>query len=99
MNDKLDAFKWLEDWYRGNCDGDWEHGSGVKISTVDNPGWYVEISLIDTDLESKKFNSFQIERSESDWIYCEVKNGVYIGAGGTMNLIEIIEVFQEWAIH
>jgi len=36
--------------YRGQCDGDWEHSYGVKIETLDNPGWLVTIDLTDTTL-------------------------------------------------
>lgn len=23
--------KWLEKWYKDNCDGDWEHFYGIRI--------------------------------------------------------------------
>ena len=36
---------WLERWYQAQCDGDWEHHSGVTIETLDNPGWLVKIDL------------------------------------------------------
>jgi hypothetical protein len=39
---------WLAEWYIKNCNGDWEHQYGVKIETLDNPGWHVEIDLIGT---------------------------------------------------
>jgi hypothetical protein len=38
----------LEKWYSGQCNGEWEHGSGVHISTIDNPGWSASIGLHDT---------------------------------------------------
>lgn len=37
--------KWLENWYSSNCDGDWEHGYGIRIETLDNPVWAVRINL------------------------------------------------------
>jgi len=30
-------------WYEGHCDGDWEHGFGPEIETIDNPGWRLKI--------------------------------------------------------
>jgi hypothetical protein len=30
---------WLEQWYYDQCDGDWEHAYGIRIGTLDNPGW------------------------------------------------------------
>ena len=35
----------LENWYFSNCNEDWEHQFGVKIDTLVNPGWRVEIDL------------------------------------------------------
>ena len=42
------AFSLLSDWYESNCNDDWEHGYGVKIETLDNPGWLVQIDLFGT---------------------------------------------------
>lgn len=47
--------QWIQEWYKSNCDGYWEHMYGVKIDTLDNPGWIVHIDLIDTPLEQKEF--------------------------------------------
>jgi hypothetical protein len=43
----------LEEWYAARCDGDWEHSWGVKIDTLDNPGWTISINLNDTRAESR----------------------------------------------
>jgi hypothetical protein len=45
----------LEDWYHAQCNGDWEHGLGVKIETLDNPGWLLMVDLEDTSLEEVSF--------------------------------------------
>jgi hypothetical protein len=68
----MDVFKWLQVWYMQNCDGDWEHCYGVKIGTLDSPGWYIDIDLIDTNLEDKVFETTSMERSENDWVYCHL---------------------------
>lgn len=39
----------LAAWFAKQCNGDWEHSHGIKISTTDNPGWMVEISLTGTN--------------------------------------------------
>ena len=49
--------KWLEEWYNGNCDGDWQHEYGIKIETVDNPG-SIKIALSYTPIESLGSTSF-----------------------------------------
>ena len=35
----------LEKWFAENCNGDWEHQGGLKIGTLDNPGWMVRLDL------------------------------------------------------
>ncbi len=48
-------FLWLLKWYCKHCNGDWEHGTGIHIDTLDNPGWSIKINLEDTELEDKIF--------------------------------------------
>ncbi|UNK19705.1 immunity 53 family protein [Paenibacillus sp. N3/727] len=93
----MDTLQWVQNWYYQNCNGDWEHTYGVKIDTVDNPGWSVEINLADTCLENEHFESIEIERDEEDWYYCIVRDGVFSGAGGAKNLEEILNCFRQWA--
>lgn len=49
--------EWLMNWYVRKCNNDWEHSFGVKIDTLDNPGWTVEIDLRETCLEGCPFES------------------------------------------
>ena len=53
MNDN--PISWLQNWYTTQCDGDWEHDYGITIGTLDNPGWYVVINLVETPLEAAAF--------------------------------------------
>lgn len=50
----MDMTEWLIDWYRSECNGDWEHAYGIQIDTIDNPGWSLKIDLLETSLEGKK---------------------------------------------
>lgn len=93
----MNTLKWLQNWYYENCNGNWEHSYGVKIDTVDNPGWSVEINLAETYLEHTPFDSIEEERSDEDWFYCNVRDGVFHGAGGATNLEEILIHFKNWA--
>ncbi|CCB91984.1 putative uncharacterized protein [Waddlia chondrophila 2032/99] len=87
---------WLINWYKNQCDGDWEHCYGVRISSLDNPGWRLSVSLGETGLESKKFIDIEIERTESDWVHCFIKNRSFEAACGVSNLMEAIEIFRKW---
>lgn len=89
----------LQDWYRSQCDEDWEHSYGVKINTLDNPGWIVQVDLADTELEDRDFVAIERGDSEadSDWIHCKVESRAFVGTGGSGNLAEILDTFLRWA--
>ena len=40
---------WLQSWYEKQCNSDWEHNYGIKIETLDNPGWSITVDLVDTN--------------------------------------------------
>jgi hypothetical protein len=90
------ALRWLQDWYLEQCDGDWEHQDGVKIRTLDNPGWSLEIDLTGTDLENRSYTKTKVDRTEHDWIVSEVLDGKFRMACGPLNLLEAIETFRSW---
>ncbi len=83
----------LSSWFRAQCDGDWEHGDGIKIRTLDNPGWEVDISLAGTSLEDIKYDAIKINRSAMDWAHCFVRNEMFCIRCGPENLEEGIGYF------
>jgi len=42
------SLTWLQGCYMSNCNGDWEHLYGVRIETLDNPGWTLRVELAGT---------------------------------------------------
>jgi hypothetical protein len=92
VNDLLQA---LQEWYSSNCNGDWEHSFGVKVETLDNPGWLVTIDLAETEWEQLSVDRQMLERNETDWISTEVAHGKFIGAGGPHNLAELLRAFLQ----
>ena len=94
----MNVMNWLEEWYKSKCDGEWEHSCGVKINTLDNPGWFVKIDLVDTDLENKRFETVEIDNSDNDWMVCRVNSNIFEGFGNTSKLQGILEVFKDWVI-
>jgi hypothetical protein len=70
MNTTRDLLVELQAWYLAHCDGDWEHANGVSISTLDNPGWRVEIALNETDLGRRPFDRLEDHRTADDWVVC-----------------------------
>ena len=89
--------EWLRKWYESNCDGDWEHCYGIRIDTLDNPGWRVDIDLTDTNLEDVYFNEIRMYIDEHNWISCNVTDGIFKGRGSIDKLEKILKIFSEWA--
>jgi hypothetical protein len=97
-SEKLD--KWIQKWYLSNCNGDWEHFNEVKIhSLIDSIGWKVEIDLEETFLEKVVFKKLSLQHSDDNWLKCQVKNRKFCATGGCRNLVEILKIFQTWAIN
>jgi Immunity protein 53 len=86
--------EWLQEWYKQQCNEDWEHEYGIIIRTIDNPGWSVEIGLKNTKLENLSIPYTLTEKSENDWMGFSVKDNTFIGAGDSGKLSAIIELFK-----
>ncbi len=97
MTTDFELLSRLERWYHSHCDGDWEHGEGVKIQTRDNPGWHVRISVAGTALESRPFDRIEVERHDDDWLQAWLEDGSWNAFGGPLNLREMLTIFLAWA--
>ena len=105
----MDDLAWLTRWYASQCNGGWEHQNGVKLETLDNPGWILTINLEGTDLENRPFEP-QRNGTESEaydptsvvsWWICRVEKEKkeFIAACGPHDLLAIISIFRDWADH
>jgi hypothetical protein len=99
----MDLLQALQDWFAEHCDGDWERECGLTIETLDNPGWLVTISLLDTELESRPFRTIQesVDSDDSDeaprWLHCYSTGEMWYGAGDETKLTVIMQTFLSWA--
>jgi hypothetical protein len=93
MSGELD---WLVGWYTKECRSDDKKSVGILIETFDNPGWGLTVDLENTTLNQKAFNEIDIKRTENDWIQCGIKDNKFDGAGGPLNLIDVLTIFREW---
>ena len=96
VRQKMNSLQKLQEWYIARCDGLWEHSSGIRIVTLDNPGWRMTINLADTEFETMGFTAVDDEKSEDDWIQCWKDAEGFQAAGGPRNLEEMIGVFLRW---
>ena len=86
---------WLQEWYRQNCNDQWENFYGIKIETLDNPGWRVCIDLKETKYENLTLKKVEKDRGISDWITYEIVDGAFVGAGDCTKLGELLQAFRE----
>ncbi|BDD05509.1 immunity 53 family protein [Aureibacter tunicatorum] len=84
----------LQNWYKNQCDGDWEHYHGVKIETIDNPGWAITIDLNETPLEGVQF-VISNDISEFDWFHIKIIDNKYIACGDPSKLNFLLEYFLD----
>lgn len=87
----------LQTWYAAQCDEEWEHCYGIKITTMDNPGWSLTAELQETLLADKEFVAFERKDSEGKWIECHVEDNKFIGYAGAHQLEDLISTFLTWA--
>lgn len=92
----MDLLQWLQNWYNHFCWNEERHYYGIKIETLDNPGWIVKIEICDTPFQDKVFQEINRDHGENDWLFCKVKNGVFEGAGDPDKLMSILKIFREW---
>jgi hypothetical protein len=98
MNESDQVLGWLQDWYATQCNDDWEHEWGVKIETLDNPGWTVTIDLEETDLAEHTYLRQDVNRSPHDWVWAWTSEKIFHARCGPANLIEALTLFRAWAI-
>jgi len=91
-----DALQRLAVWYSSHCDGDWEHDWRVRIGTVDNPGWSIDVNLVDTFSHPLELERVRVERSSADWCSCWMEGEVFRSVGGPENLPELVTRFLNW---
>ena len=84
----------IQDWYKINCNGDWEHSYGYKIETLDNPGWAIKIDLAETALEKLEFQrEYQNPKNENDWFQIRTENKILNIYCGPENMKSTFEIF------
>jgi hypothetical protein len=93
-----DTLAQLSAWYLRHCDGDWEHQSGIEISTLDNPGWRVTVDLEGTELEPMSFTTCEDSyEDEVRWLRCWREGLQFNAACGPERLEDAIRIFLSWA--
>jgi hypothetical protein len=90
-----DVLEWLQAWYRARCDARSDAVDGIRIVSVDNPGWSVRIGADLPDVDSK-LELFRADASDSDWVVVWVEKNAFRGAGDPSKLGVILRAFMCW---
>ncbi len=100
-NDKMiieheyELLNWLSNWYKIECNGDWEHTYGITIN-ITQDRVFVEIDIDDTRFDNDSIMSeIKFESSKNDWVNIEIENQKFVAKGDRSKLIQIIEYFIE----
>jgi hypothetical protein len=106
IDENIDPLVWLQGWYTSQCNDSWEEFYGIKMDTVADPGWHVQIVVTETGLEDKRFAGYVVKRSKQDWIECHLVNTeidkvqckVFNVFCGPLNLTEALTIFHYWVM-
>ena len=89
-------------WYRSQCDGEWEHRFGIRLETLDNPGWLLSVDLMDTDLQGRAMSELSEGCNPEGcavsprWIHCTVRGNQFRGACDPDQLPRLLEHFDDF---
>ena len=92
---QMETLDWIQQWFKNNCNGDWEHGSGIQITTLDNPGWDVEIDISNTSIANLQVEWILNEKSKQDWYGVKIEDRKFNAAGDSGKLIFLLNLFKE----
>ena len=95
MSTSASAF--LVEWFARQCDGDWEHDLGIRIQTLDNPGWAVDILIEGTDLEGALVDWVKSEESELRWLHWRSTGLMFEARCGPRDLERALATFEAFA--
>ena len=84
----------LQEWFATACDGDWEHGSGFTLESLDNPGWMLKVDLNELDIDVADMDLSE-ERGGTDWLAVRVVAGRLRVVCGPRDLREALDRFLD----
>jgi len=94
---KMKNIKTIQEWFKFQCNGDWEHESGIKIQTISNPGWNLNIDIIDTILEGF-ITEENMDNGDGDWFFIRADGKVFSGSGDINKLTTLLDKFVSFIL-
>lgn len=91
----MDILDWIQNWFRDSCDGEWEDGEVIQITTLDTPGWEVEIDISNTSIANLNVSWILNQKSKQDWYGVKIENQKFFAAGDAGKLGFLLGLFKE----
>jgi hypothetical protein len=91
----MEILDWIQNWFKTNCDGEWEKGEVIQITNLDNPGWEVEIDISKTSVANLDLKWILNEIGKQDWYGVKIENQKFTAAGDSGKLIFLLGLFRE----
>jgi|HubBroStandDraft_1064217.scaffolds.fasta_scaffold273794_1 hypothetical protein len=96
MATQQDNLEWLEDWYQSQCNGDWENSRGMRLESLNDPGWRLTIHLDGTSAANSRPQQLNLDTPCGEWINCSISEDRFQGSGDPRKLEQIIGIFRHW---
>lgn len=92
---QIEVLEWIQNWFKDNCDGEWEKSEVIQITTIENPGWEVEVDISNTSIANTTINWILNENNKHDWYGVKIENQKFTAAGDPGKLIFLLGLFKE----
>ena len=83
-------------WFAAHCDGDWEHDLGIRIETLDNPGWALDVRIEDTELSGLVTDWHRTDDSATEWVHWRSTGMAFEARCGPQDLGRALAAFQSF---
>lgn len=91
----MEILDWIQNWFKDNCDGDWEKGEAIHITSLDNPGWDVEIDISNTSIANINIKWILNENGPQDWYGVKIEDKKFNASGDSGKLKFLLSLFKE----
>lgn len=87
----------LTSCFSSHCNRDWEHDLGIRIETLDNPDWALDVRIAETELERRTIPWRRTQTTEDDWRHWRSTGDTFEARRGPMNLPDALAAFEGFA--
>jgi len=91
----MEILDWIQNWFKDNCDGNWEKDEVIQITTIKNPGWEVEIDISNTSIANINISWILNEKGAQDWYGVKIENKKFNASGDSGKLQFLLGLFKE----